>query len=185
MRIIDYLLASIGLLCFAPLMLAITVLVKRETPGPALFRQTRVGKGEQPFTCLKFRTMNAGTANLPSHEVGASNITALGARLRRYKLDELPQLLNVIRGEMALVGPRPCLPTQQDLIRKRAESGAFQVLPGITGLAQIQGVDMSEPERLAEIDGHYASTRSFNGDLGILFKTVISILNNKASDKAA
>jgi O-antigen biosynthesis protein WbqP len=112
------------------------------------------------------------TANVPSHEVGAASLTSIGGFLRRSKLDELPQLVNVLRGDMSLVGLRPCLPTQAELITARQRHGAFDLRPGITGLAQVQGGDMSEPQRLARIDGDYARTRTFMGDLMLILSTI-------------
>jgi O-antigen biosynthesis protein WbqP len=116
--------------------------------------------------------MYSGTLNLPSHQVGASSVTPLGARLRRFKVDELPQLVNVLLGDMSLVGPRPCLPSQTELIEARRERGVLDVLPGITGLAQVNNVDMSNALRLAEIDGQYARSRSFLGDIRLIFATL-------------
>ena len=112
------------------------------------------------------------TANRPSHEVGVASRTSIGSFLRRSKLDELPQLLNVLCGDMSLVGPRPCLPTQTALILARQGHGALDVRPGITGLAQVKGVDMSEPERLARIDGDYARTATFAGDVMLIWQTI-------------
>ena len=183
MRIIDYITAFLGLIFFSPLMIIIALLIRAGSKGPAVFRQIRVGKGQKPFICLKFRTMKQDTPHLPSHEVGASSITPLGAILRRTKLDELPQLINVLAGNMALVGPRPCLPTQEELIKARAREGAFAVLPGITGAAQVQGVGMQETERLAIIDGTYAKTRTLAGDLRIILQTAQSIAKNKSADQ--
>jgi O-antigen biosynthesis protein WbqP len=143
-----------------------------ESSGPAIFRQTRVGKGGRPFTCYKLRTMYSGTANLPTHEVQASSVTALGEYLRRFKVDELPQLCNVLAGDMSLVGPRPCLPSQTELIEARRQLGVLAVRPGITGLAQVSGIDMSDAWRLAEIDARYVRTQSFSGDAKLIWATL-------------
>ena len=180
MRLIDITTALIGLILLAPILFLLAIMIKRDSKGPALFRQARIGKNSTPFTCLKFRTMQTNTEDVPTHEVNSSQITKLGQSLRRFKLDEIPQLINVLRGEMSLVGPRPCLPTQKKLITAREQSGALTVLPGITGLSQIEGLDMSEPERLAERDGQYAKTRTLLGDLAIIIKTFTHILNNKS-----
>lgn len=179
MRIIDFITALVGLILLAPLMLLIAICIKLESTGPALFRQSRVGRAAKPFNCLKFRTMYTGTPNLPTHEVEKSTVTKIGHLLRRTKLDEIPQLINVMLGQMSLVGPRPCLPSQTVLTEARFESGAYKVLPGITGLAQVNGVDMSEPERLARIDGFYAHTRSLCGDLGIIYQTFHHVVSSK------
>jgi lipopolysaccharide/colanic/teichoic acid biosynthesis glycosyltransferase len=122
------------------------------TIGSPLFRQTRVGRYRKPFVLLKFRTMKPGTASVASHLVDGAAITSWGRFLRRTKLDELPQLWNVLKGEMSLVGPRPCLFNQEELILARERRGVFEVRPGITGLAQIRSIDMSTPELLAETD---------------------------------
>lgn len=181
MRFIDITAATVGLMVLGPLMGLVAILIKINSKGPALFRQTRIGKNGKPFTCYKFRTMRIDTENRPSHEVEAAQITSVGRVLRRLKIDEIPQLMNVLRGEMSLVGPRPCLPSQEELLAARQKSGALEVLPGITGQAQIEGVDMSEPIRLAEIDGHYAKSRSLRQDLTILLKTVSHIASNKGT----
>jgi len=113
-----------------------------------------------------------GNANLPTHEVQASAVTPLGEHLRRFKIDELPQLWNVLIGDMSLVGPRPCLPSQTELVDARRRLGVFEVRPGITGLAQVNGIDMSDANRLAEIDARYVGTQSFLGDFGLIWATV-------------
>src|SRR6195952_5991460 len=140
-------LASMLLLLFClPILLIVIIAIRLESPGPAIFRQVRVGKNGRPFTCYKLRTMYSGTATLPTHEVQASSVTVLGEYLRRFKIDELPQLCNVLIGDMSLVGPRPCLPSQTALVEARRQLGVFEVRPGITGLAQVNGVDMSRSE---------------------------------------
>lgn len=184
MRVIDIIIAALGLVLTLPLMLLLIWLIRRETPGGALFRQTRIGKGGKPFTCLKFRTMFTGTGDRPTHQTGAANITRTGQLLRRLKLDELPQLINVLKGEMAIVGPRPCLPSQTELIAARTQYGALDVLPGITGLAQIEGVDMSSPARLAVMDGYYAANRTICMDLMIMLRTLTRMAAGRASTAA-
>lgn len=165
--------ACLLFLLFAwPALLFIIVAIRLQSPGPAIFSQVRVGKDGRLFTCYKLRTMHAGTANLPSHQVGASAVTALGRHLRRFKIDELPQLCNVLAGDMSLVGPRPCLPSQTELVEARRRLGVLEVRPGITGLAQVSNVDMSDPGRLAEIDARYVRSQSFCGDLKLILATV-------------
>jgi O-antigen biosynthesis protein WbqP len=171
-RTFDFLAAAAGLIVLWPVVLGAMLAVRLTSPGPAIFAQTRIGRFGEPFTCYKLRTMWTDTANLPSHEVGVASLTSIGSFLRRSKLDELPQLFNVLRGDMSLVGPRPCLPTQTALIAARRDHGALDVRPGITGLAQVQGVDMSEPERLARIDGDYARTATFAGDAMLIGQTI-------------
>lgn len=161
------------LLVLWPAILLLILLVKKSSNGPGLFRQERIGKDGAKFVCIKIRTMKCGTLHLPSHEVSDAAVTPLGSFLRRTKLDELPQLFNVLVGEMSLVGPRPCLRTQVELIDARQASGALSVMPGITGLAQIQGVAMSNPDLVAWIDGEYVRSRSFLGDLAIIWRTLV------------
>jgi lipopolysaccharide/colanic/teichoic acid biosynthesis glycosyltransferase len=132
-------------------MLLLTIIGAFSTGSPIFFQQ-RVGRGIRPFTLVKFRTMRKGTESVASHLANASAITSFGRFLRKTKLDELPQLWNVLTGDMSLVGPRPCLFNQADLIRERSERNVFDWKPGITGLAQISNIDMSTPELLAETD---------------------------------
>ncbi len=120
--------------------------------GSPLFRQERVGRHRKPFTLVKFRTMAVDTASVATHLASASSVTSFGRFLRRTKLDELPQLWNVLKGEMSLVGPRPGLFNQNELTEARQQQGVFDVRPGITGLAQVNGIDMSTPEYLAQVD---------------------------------
>ena len=160
------LLVPSGLLCL--LVLPIVYLDTRATP---LFVQHRVGRDQRTFRLVKLRTMRADTCHLASHEVGAAQITSSGRWLRRLKLDELPQLLNVLTGSMSLVGPRPCLPVQQELIKERERRGVFALRPGITGPAQVAGVDMSTPIALAELDATYLAPWSLRRDLALLVAT--------------
>lgn len=171
-RAVDLCLALLGLPLAAPVMLVCMVAIRLTSPGPVILRQTRIGRHEQPFTCLKLRTMHAQTRDAPSHETPASAVTPIGAWLRRLKLDELPQLFNIIRGEMSFVGPRPCLPTQVELIAARRERGLYALRPGITGVAQVAGIDMSDPERLAEADAAYLQTGSSLLDLKLILATL-------------
>jgi lipopolysaccharide/colanic/teichoic acid biosynthesis glycosyltransferase/nucleoside-diphosphate-sugar epimerase len=151
LRAVDLMLATSGLVATSPLLCMILLLGLLDTGSP-LFTQTRVGSGQRPFTLLKFRTMRPDTGSVATHLVSPASITRLGRVLRKTKLDELPQLVNVVRGEMSFVGPRPCLPNQDELRAERDARGVFDVLPGITGLAQVNGIDMSQPERLAQWD---------------------------------
>jgi O-antigen biosynthesis protein WbqP len=170
-RTFDVLASGLFLLFCWPILLIVIIAIRLQSPGPAIFVQIRVGKDQRPFACCKLRTMYAGTANLPTHEVKASSVTALGERLRRFKIDELPQLWNVLIGDMSLVGPRPCMPSQIDLVEARRGLGVFQVRPGITGLAQVNGIDMSDASRLAKIDAQYVRTQSLIGDLRLIIAT--------------
>lgn len=151
LRLLDVVLSGVGLLLLWPVLLVLCVLGWLDTRSP-LFRQERVGRHQRPFVLVKLRTMRVGTASVASHLASSSAITPWGTFLRRTKLDELPQLWNVLLGDMSLVGPRPGLFNQYELIVARAKHGVFAARPGITGLAQINGIDMSTPELLALTD---------------------------------
>lgn len=172
-RLFDFCAALGGLVVLSPFLLVLAILVRRSSPGGALFLQKRVGRAEVPFTCIKFRTMAAGTPNVGSHHAAEAWITPIGKTLRAYKLDELPQLWNVLTGDMSLVGPRPCLPSQSDVIAARRSKGVFAIRPGITGLAQMTGIDMSTPEKLADADAQYVRTVSLWRDMGMIFGSLI------------
>lgn len=159
LRLFDFALALFGLTIGLPVLLLLYIVGFMDTGSP-LFFQMRVGRGKKPFTLVKFRTMSLDTIALPTHLADASAITRFGKFLRKTKLDELPQLWNVLKGEMSLVGPRPCLPSQLDVIEERELRGVFDIRPGITGLAQINVIDMSDPVRLAEADAQMIKTLS-------------------------
>ncbi|MEA2940915.1 MAG: O-antigen biosynthesis protein WbqP [Bradyrhizobium sp.] len=171
-RAFDVVACGLFLLFFWPILLILIIAIRLQSSGPAIFKQVRVGKDGRTFTCYKLRTMYSGTASLPTHEVQASSVTALGEHLRRFKVDEIPQLCNVLIGDMSLVGPRPCLPSQTHLIEARRQLGVFAVRPGITGLAQVNGVDMSDARRLAEMDAKYVQTQSLMGDIRLILATL-------------
>lgn len=155
-----------------PLCLLLILLIRVESPGGGLFVQTRVGRRQAPFQLYKLRTMLADTGDRPSHEVSISSVTRMGRFLRASKLDELPQLWNVLKGEMTIVGPRPCLPTQSHLIDERARRGLFAFLPGITGPAQVRNIDMATPELMAEVEADYFAASSLVSDLKIIAATL-------------
>lgn len=171
-RTFDFAVSAVGLIFAAPVIAAAYAAVRLSSPGPGIFAQSRVGRGGQPFTCYKLRTMYAGTPNRATHETPVTQVTRVGAFLRKSKIDELPQLVNVLRGDMSLVGPRPSLPSQSALIEARLQAGVLHALPGITGLAQVHGVDMSDPDRLASIDRRYIETQSFARDIGLILATL-------------
>ena len=150
-RLFDILFSFTGLTLGSPLLLSIYLVGLLDTGSP-LFRQTRLGKDKKAFTLIKFRTMRINTRSIASHLADSDAITPIGRILRKTKLDELPQLWNVLVGDMSLVGPRPNLPNQIELISERDKLGVYNVKPGITGLAQIQNIDMSTPEKLALVD---------------------------------
>jgi lipopolysaccharide/colanic/teichoic acid biosynthesis glycosyltransferase len=157
LRLLDIVFSAVGLLLAWPVLLLIALLGWFDTGSP-VFAQQRVGRHQKPFTLYKFRSMRPQAAEVATHLADASQITPLGRFLRHSKLDELPQLWNVLCGDMSLVGPRPCLFNQTELIAERAARGVFDARPGITGLAQVNGVDMSTPRQLAELDAQMLST---------------------------
>lgn len=150
-RFFDVVFSLLGLLISFPLLVVLFLIGLFDTGSP-LFKQDRVGRNKKPFTLVKFRTMKKDTASVASHLASSASITKFGAFLRRTKLDELPQLWNVLKGEMSLVGPRPGLFNQEELTAERDAIGVFAVRPGITGLAQVSDIDMSTPKLLAETD---------------------------------
>jgi lipopolysaccharide/colanic/teichoic acid biosynthesis glycosyltransferase len=171
LRLLDIALSLIGLVITFPLLLLLTVIGLFDTGAP-LFRQQRVGRNKKPFTLIKFRTMHKDTAHVASHLASKSSITSFGHFLRRSKLDELPQLWNVLKGEMSLVGPRPCLFTQHELIKERELRGGFSMRPGVTGLAQVSDIDMSTPVLLAKTDAEMMNNLTVSAYFRYLFMTV-------------
>jgi lipopolysaccharide/colanic/teichoic acid biosynthesis glycosyltransferase len=172
-RSID-LLAVLAVLIFVGwAMVCIAIYIRLDSKGPAIFTQKRVGRHGRIFTCYKFRTMAVGTAHAATHEISSTVVTRAGRFLRRTKLDELPQILNVLLNQMSLVGPRPCLPSQIDLIERRANRGVLDLKPGVTGLPQVNGVDMSDPSRLAAWDARYGALRALPLEAMILIRTVL------------
>ncbi len=170
-RVFEFVSSFVGLVLLSPVILIITIIGLYETGSP-FFIQTRVGLHEQTFRLIKFRTMKKVTSDLPTHLVSKDMITKTGAFLRKTKLDELPQLINVLTGTMSLVGPRPCLPSQIDLIHERNARAVFSIRPGITGIAQINNVDMSEPKRLSRYDAIMVTSMSYSLYFYCLFATV-------------
>lgn len=156
-RILDFLAAFFGLLFLWPVLLVVIIVGLFDTGSP-VFIQERVGRNKKPFKLIKFRTMSVETKSVASHLASDASITKLGGFLRKTKIDELPQLINVLKGEMSLVGPRPNLFNQEALIKERDALGVYDVLPGVTGLAQVQNIDMSTPELLAKTDKQMIDT---------------------------
>jgi lipopolysaccharide/colanic/teichoic acid biosynthesis glycosyltransferase len=171
-RMIDFVLALGGLVCLLPIMLLVLLLGFFDTGSP-VFKQQRVGKNKKPFTLIKFRTMGVSTASVATHHVDSFAVTRLGGFLRKTKLDELPQFINVLKGEMSLVGPRPCLFSQQELIAEREKRGVYSVLPGITGLAQVNDIDMSTPELLSQWDQRMIEGFSLRSYFRYLLMTMV------------
>ncbi|WP_420389123.1 sugar transferase [Marinobacter sp.] len=171
-RLLDIMFALTGLIIGFPVLALLYVLGLFDTGSP-LFRQERVGRNKKPFTLVKFRTMKVETASVASHLASTTSITKFGHFLRRTKLDELPQLWNVLIGEMSLVGPRPCLFNQEELIAERGGRGVLQVRPGITGLAQINNIDMSTPRLLAETDARMLEGLNLKNYFRYIVQTVL------------
>lgn len=172
LRVFDFIFSFLGLLFLWPVLLVLIVIGYFDTGSP-LFFQTRVGRNQQPFILIKLRTMPVDTQSVATHLVGASSVTKLGSFLRKTKLDELPQLINVLKGEMSLVGPRPNLFNQLELIDARDSKGVYKVRPGITGLAQVNEIDMSEPEKLAEWDQKMIQTMNVKNYFSYIIQTVL------------
>lgn len=171
-RILDFVFAFCGLVFGFPVLVILTVIGFFDTGSP-IFRQERVGKNKKPFTLVKFRTMKVDTESVASHLANASSITSFGNFLRKTKLDELPQLWNVLKGEMSLVGPRPCLFNQNELIEERDCRSVLNVRPGITGLAQVNEIDMSTPKLLAETDQKMIATLNLSDYVRYILQTAI------------
>jgi lipopolysaccharide/colanic/teichoic acid biosynthesis glycosyltransferase len=171
-RIFDVVLAVILALPAIFFVLMAFLLIYLETRGSPIFRQARVGQNKAIFHIIKLRTMKPTTPNLPSHQVGAAQITKTGRFLRLVKIDELPQIWNVLEGSMSFVGPRPCLPSQTELIEARDSYGIHGLKPGISGLSQVNGLDMSQPAKLAAMDAQYIGHWDIWQDLRILWCTV-------------
>lgn len=170
-RLIDVMTSLFALLLGAPILMMLWLICWFDTRAP-LFRQERVGRHQKPFVLVKFRTMRPSTKSVATHLASSSSITSIGRILRISKLDELPQLWNVLKGDMSLVGPRPNLVNQEELVAVRDMLSVYNVRPGITGLAQIKHVDMSTPELLAKIDAEMISTMSVANYFKYIFLTV-------------
>jgi O-antigen biosynthesis protein WbqP len=171
-RIFDILFSFIGLVLLSPMLIVLIIIGYFDTGSP-IFRQQRVGRNKQPFRLMKFRSMHVNAPSVATHLVSASSITPLGSFLRKSKLDELPQLWNVFMGDMSLVGPRPNLFNQEELIHERDSRGVYSVRPGITGLAQINKIDMSTPQLLAETDAKMIQELNNLGYFRYIFLTGI------------
>lgn len=181
-RFIDIILSLIGLVILSPIFLILIILIKIDSKGPILFKQKRVGVNKTHFSILKFRTMSIDTPkDTPTHLLINPDqyITKVGKFLRKTSLDELPQILNILVGQMSIVGPRPALWNQYDLISEREKYGANDVLPGLTGWAQINGRDEVSIEVKAKFDGEYVEKISLWMDIKCFFLTIISVLKSK------
>lgn len=180
-RIIDLVIALIGLICLSPVFIVLCVWIKMDSRGPILFKQKRIGIHKSYFYIYKFRTMYIDTPkDMPTHMLKNPNqcITKAGKFLRKTSLDELPQILNILKGEMAIIGPRPALWNQDDLIAERDKYEANDVRPGLTGWAQINGRDELEIDEKAKLDGDYVKNLSFWFDVRCFFLTILSVLKS-------
>ena len=180
-RLLAIVLSLLGILCLGWLLLLLSVAIKLDSPGPVLFKQKRVGRGKSHFYILKFRTMRTDTPkDMPTHLLADPQqyITRVGRFLRRTSLDELPQLFNILLGHMAIVGPRPALWNQFDLIAERDKYGANDVRPGLTGWAQINGRDELEIDVKARLDGEYVQNLSFAFDVRCFLGTIKAVLSS-------
>lgn len=180
-RILDFCISFCGFIVLSPLFIVLCILIKITSPGPVFFKQKRVGIHKTYFNILKFRTMRIDTPkDVPTHMLTNPDqyITSVGKFLRKTSLDELPQLINIIKGDMAIVGPRPALWNQYDLIEERDKYRANDVMPGLTGWAQINGRDELEIPVKAKLDGEYVQRQSFLFDCKCFLMTIISVLKH-------
>ncbi len=180
-RIIDFLLSLIGIIVLSPVLLLLCLAIKIDSKGPIIFKQKRVGKNKTHFNIYKFRTMKIDTPKeMPTHLLSDPDfyITKVGKILRKTSLDELPQLFNIIKGDMAVIGPRPALWNQYDLIEERDKYGANDIRPGLTGLAQISGRDELEIPIKAKVDGKYTDNISLMMDIKCFFGTITSVFKS-------
>ena len=178
-RVIDFILSGIGLVLLSPVFFLLIIAIKLDSPGPVLFKQKRVGIHKQHFNILKFRTMRIDTpSDMPTHLLENPDqwITKVGKFLRKTSLDELPQIINIVKGEMSIIGPRPALWNQYDLIEARDLYGANDVPVGLTGWAQINGRDELEIDVKAKLDGEYVEKIGFPMDVRCFFGTIFSVL---------
>ncbi|MCI5858095.1 MAG: sugar transferase [Agathobacter sp.] len=180
-RFIDIILSFLGIIILSPLFLILIIAIRVDSPGPILFRQKRVGIHKKHFNILKFRTMRIDTPkDMPTHLLNNPEqyITKVGKFLRKTSLDELPQMINILRGDMSIIGPRPALWNQYDLIEERDKYGANDVMPGLTGWAQINGRDELEIPVKARLDGEYVQKMSFAFDVKCFFGTITSVIKH-------
>lgn len=180
-RLLDFLLSLIGIIILSPVLLILAIVIKVTSPGPVLFKQERMGKDNVHFKIYKFRSMRTDTPkDVPTHMLSNPDqyITKIGKFMRKTSLDELPQLFNILKGDMSVIGPRPSLPNQYDLNELRDQNGASSIKPGLTGLAQISGRDELEIDVKAALDGEYVKKMSFLFDCKCFFGTITSVLKS-------
>jgi O-antigen biosynthesis protein WbqP len=181
-RVIDIVISGLAIVVLSPVLLLIAIAIKLDSKGPVLFKQKRVGKNKSHFMIYKFRSMYVDApSDMPTHLLKdpTAMITKVGAFLRKTSLDELPQLFNIFKGEMAIVGPRPALWNQYDLIEERDKYGANNIRPGLTGWAQINGRDELEIDEKSKLDGYYVKNMSFGLDVKCFFGTFLSVAKSE------
>lgn len=179
-RIFDFIMSLLAIICLSPIIIIVSLIIKFTSEGPILFKQRRIGKDNKEFNIYKFRTMRVDTPNVATHllENPEQYITAIGKFMRKTSLDELPQLFNILKGEMSIVGPRPALYNQLDLRDMRTKVGVHKLVPGLTGWAQINGRDEIPLDIKVKLDKEYLDKKSFLLDLKIIFLTVIKVLKS-------
>ena len=178
-RLFDFVMSLFGLIVLLPVFAVIAVLIKIRMPGPVLFKQKRVGKDARLFLMYKFRTMSVNHGGSTISVKGESRITPLGAIMRKYKLDELPEFWNILKGDMSFVGPRPALFNQDDLVELRTKKGVQKLLPGVTGWAQVNGRDDLPIPVKVSFDEYYFNRHSFALDLYIILLTAIKVIKTE------
>ena len=180
-RVLGFVLSLMGIIVLSPLFIILVIAIKLDSKGPVIFKQRRVGKNKKLFDIYKFRTMKVDTPKeMPTHMLENPDffITKVGKFMRKTSLDELPQLFNILKGDMAVIGPRPALWNQEDLIEERDKYGANDIRPGLTGWAQINGRDELEIDYKAQLDGYYVERESFIMDVKCFFGTVVSVFKS-------
>lgn len=180
-RLLDILLSFIALIILLPFFLIFAIVIKIESKGPVFFKQKRIGKDKKQFTILKFRTMRTDTPkDMPTHMLknAESYITKFGSFMRKTSIDELPQIINILKGDMSIIGPRPALWNQEDLIAQRDEFNANSIRPGLTGWAQVNGRDELPIHQKAALDGEYIKKMSFLFDVKVFIKTIINVFKH-------
>ena len=180
-RCFDFMSSLIVIILFSPVLLLLALIIKCTSPGPILFKQRRIGINNEEFMIYKFRTMRIDTPNVATHLLKNPEqyITAIGKFMRKTSLDELPQLFNILKGEMSVVGPRPALYNQYDLIEMRTKVNVHTVRPGLTGLAQVSGRDELELDKKVYFDQQYLEKQSFLYDLNLIFLTIVKVFKSE------
>ncbi|MCC2606138.1 sugar transferase [Planctobacterium marinum] len=172
-RLLDILLSLTAFIFLSPLFIITAILIKLFDPGPLIFSQMRVGRDAKEFRFFKFRSMPVNTGDIPSDKIGKVKLTWIGKLIRRTNIDELPQLYNILIGDMSIVGPRPPIPAQKDLVEARKLNGSIGLRPGLTGLAQVNSFDGMTVSQKAEFDGIYTKNFGFLQDLKIILNTIL------------